>query len=59
MNEENDTGKTHRFSPGLAVALDVTTLAEAEEIVTQLPADEVIFKVGNSSSWPRGPRRWP
>lgn len=49
------SGKKKRFGPGLAVALDVTTLSEAEEIVTRLPADEVIFKVGKQLFVAQGP----
>ncbi len=41
--------------PLLAVALDVTTLSRAEEIVTRLPASEIIFKVGKQLFVAQGP----
>ncbi len=44
-----------RPRPGLAVALDVTTLPEAEEIVTRLPARDVLFKVGKQLFVAQGP----
>ena len=50
-----DVLRGRRFGPGLAVALDVTTLAEAEEIVKRLPAGEVLFKVGKQLFVAQGP----
>ncbi len=55
MNDEIHAGKVRRFGPALAVALDVTTLAEAEAIVTRLPAGEVMFKVGKQLFVAQGP----
>ena len=54
MNDDNT--KQLRFGPALAVALDVTTLSEAEEIVTQLPVKELIFKVGKQLFVAQGPK---
>jgi len=41
--------------PLLALALDVTTLNDAEEIVTQVPAQSVVFKVGKQLFVAQGP----
>jgi len=50
-----DVLRGRRFGPGLAVALDVTTLAEAEEIVKRLPAGDILFKVGKQLFVAQGP----
>jgi len=45
-----------KVGPALTVALDVTSLTEAKDIIRSLPTREVIFKVGKQLFVAQGPR---